>query len=130
MIARTPDMLLSKLTLIPIGSKPSRIDSLRPKKTISLTVQKCLRVNRRSILRLAVRRQGHYEKRLKQLTRRFRSSVDDACFAMKAAIKASRGGVVLLFSLSKIVQILCAKRAEIVRGQSKNQARRPTPNGC
>jgi len=39
-----------------------------------------LRVNRLSIVRLAARRQGHYEKRLKQRTRRFSFLLDDARF--------------------------------------------------
>jgi hypothetical protein len=60
------------------------------------------RVNRRSIVWLAPRYQGHYEKRLKQLTRLFSFLLDNASLRRGTAIKASRGGVALLVLVSAL----------------------------
>jgi hypothetical protein len=79
-----------------------------------------LRVNRRSIVWLTARRQGHYEKTDQTIySSVFRSSFDYASLRQETAIKTSRGSVTLLF-LSELVQICGAKtRRNCARSEQK-----------
>ena len=64
------------------------------------------RVNRRSIIWLAPRRQGHYEKTAQTINSPFFvPPLTTLRCARETAIKASRGVVALLLFVSKMVQI-------------------------